>query len=138
MEYVAGLLYSDEGDTVTLILKNRPLWQAGHFNAPGGKVELGESPDMAMKREFIEECGVDIDWDFRFTLTNPGVWQVHFFSCHSTEAMEYLRTMTDEVVEVVPTYGMPENTVANLWWIVPMLNDATVVVPQVIEDIQGY
>lgn len=137
MDYVAGLLYSDEGDRVTLILKNRPDWQAGMYNAVGGKIEFGESPEDAMKREFIEEAGVDIDWDFRFTLTNPGVFSVHFFSCHSTEAMTYLRTCTDEIVEVVETYSLPENTIANLWWIIPMLNDGTVVVPPVIEDTQG-
>lgn len=134
--YVAGLLYSDDGLRVTLILKNRPDWQVGLFNAPGGKVEFGESPDMAMKREFIEEVGVDIDWDFRFSLEGDD-YVVHFFSCHSTEAMQYLRTMTDEVVEVVETYNMPENIVPNLWWIVPMMNDDTIA-PQTIRTTLGY
>lgn len=136
-EYVAGLLYSDEGDKVTLILKNRPEWQAGFYNAVGGKVELGETPEDAMRREFIEEAGVDIEWNYRFQLTNPGVFSVHFFSCHSTEAMQHLSTCTDEIVEVVYTYDLPENTIPNLWWIIPMLNDGTVVVPPVIEDTQG-
>lgn len=137
IQYVAGLLYSDEGDTVTLIRKNRPAWQAGNYNAIGGKIEEGESPAQAMNREFIEEAGVDIEWESRFILSNPGVFSVHFFSCHSSEAMTYLATMTDELVEVVPTYNLPENTIANLWWIIPMLNDATVVVPQMIMDTQG-
>lgn len=125
MEYVAGLLYSDEGDRVTLILKNRPAWQAGQYNALGGKVEAFETPDAAMKREFIEEAGVDIDWDYRFTLTGSD-YKVHWFSCHNTEAMTYLRTMTDEIVEVVETYALPENVIPNLWWIVPMMNDDTI------------
>ena len=122
MEYVAGLLFSDDGLSVTLIQKNRPDWQAGLYNAIGGKVEFGETPEMAMKREFIEEAGVEIDWDARFVLEGPG-YKVHFFSCHNTEAMTYLRTMTDEVVEVVEAYGLPENIIPNLWWIVPMMND---------------
>lgn len=125
MEYVAGLLYSDEGDRVTLILKNRPQWQAGSYNALGGKIELGETPEQAMKREFIEEAGVDIDWNYRFVLTGPD-YRVHWFSCHNTEAMTYLRTMTDEIVEVVETYDLPENVIPNLWWIVPMMNDDTI------------
>lgn len=137
-EYVAGLLYSDDGNNVTLILKNRPEWQAGMFNAIGGKIEIGETPDIAMKREFIEEAGVDIDWDFRFTLGNGITWQVHFFSCHSSEAMSYLQTMTDEIVEVVETYDLPENTIPNLWWIVPMLNDGNITVPSFIQDNQSY
>lgn len=125
MEYVAGLLYSDEGDRVTLIRKNRPAWQAGQYNALGGKVEAFETPEAAMKREFIEEAGVDIDWDYRFTLEGSD-YKVHWFSCHNTEAMTYLRTMTDEIVEVVEAYALPENVIPNLWWIVPMMNDDTI------------
>lgn len=125
IEYVAGLLFSDDGLNVTLMLKNRPEWQAGLYNAVGGKVEFLEAPEAAMKREFLEEAGVDIDWDYRFVLEGSD-YKVHWFSCHNTEAMRYLRTMTDEVVEVVEAYGMPENIVPNLWWIVPMMNDDTI------------
>jgi len=125
MEYVAGLLFSDEGDRVALILKNRPAWQAGSYNAIGGKIEPGETSFMAMKREFIEEAGVDIDWDLRITLQGPD-YKVHFFSCYNSEAMTYLRTCTDEIVEVVETYNLPENVIPNLWWIVPMMNDESI------------
>lgn len=120
--YVAGLLYSDDGLRVTLILKNRPDWQAGLYNAVGGKVEMFESAHDAMRREFIEEAGVDIEWNYRFTLEGDD-YAVHWFSCHNTEAMHHLSTMTDEIVEVVEAYSMPENVIPNLWWIVPMLND---------------
>jgi len=123
--YVAGLLYSDDGLRVALILKNRPTWQAGLYNAIGGKVEAGESSFDAMKREFIEEAGVDIDWDLRITLEGPD-YKVHFFSCHNSEAMNYLQTCTDEVVEVVDAYDLPENIVPNLWWIIPMMNDDSI------------
>jgi 8-oxo-dGTP diphosphatase len=124
-QYVAGLLYSDDGMRVALILKNRPSWQAGLYNAIGGKVELGETPLVAMNREFIEEAGVDIEWNPRITLEGPD-YAVHLFSCHSTEAMTYLTTRTDEIVEVVDAYDLPENIVPNLWWIIPMMNDDTI------------
>jgi 8-oxo-dGTP pyrophosphatase MutT (NUDIX family) len=124
-EYVAGLLFSDEGDRVTLIRKLRPEWQAGCYNAVGGKVEFGEVPAEAMQREFIEEAGVNIEWDFRFTLREEGVFAVHFFSCFNSEAMTHLQTMTDEVIEVVDTYDLPEDLIPNLWWIIPMLNDSS-------------
>ena len=126
IEYVAGLLYSDDGLNVTLIHKNRPLWQMGKINAIGGKIELGETPEIAMKREFIEEAGVDINWEARFILEGPD-YRVYFFSCHNSEAMGYLRTMTDETVEVFESYDLPENIIPNLWWIIPMMNDDTVI-----------
>ena len=125
IEYVAGLLFNDEGDRVTLIQKNRPDWQAGCYNAVGGKIEFGELAHSAMKREFLEEAGVDIDWELRITLEGPD-YKIHFFSCHNTEAMTYVKTMTDEIVEVVESYNMPENIIPNLWWIVPMMNDDTI------------
>ena len=124
-EYVAGLLYSDDGLRVTLILKNRPDWQAGLYNALGGKIEFGETPEAAMNREFIEEAGVDIEWDYRFILEGDD-YKVHWFSCHNTEAMRHLGTMTDELVEVVDAYDLPENIIPNLWWIIPMMNDDTI------------
>jgi len=125
MEYVAGLLYSDNGLRVSLILKNRPVWQAGFYNAIGGKIEPGETPLEAMKREFIEEAGVDISWNPRFSLQGPE-FTVHFFSCHDSEAMNHLRTCTDEVVDVFEVGRLPENMIPNLRWIIPMLNDFSI------------
>jgi 8-oxo-dGTP diphosphatase len=125
MEYVAGLLYNDDGSKVALILKNRPAWQAGLYNAIGGKIEPGELSFGAMNREFIEEAGVDLDWDLRITLVGPG-FKVHFFSYHDSEALEEIRTCTDEVIGVFDTYDLPDNIIPNLRWIIPMLDDDSV------------
>lgn len=53
--YVLGFLFSEDGSRVLLIWKNRPAWQAGKLNGIGGKIEDGEQPLDAMKREFVEE-----------------------------------------------------------------------------------
>jgi 8-oxo-dGTP pyrophosphatase MutT (NUDIX family) len=42
---------------VLLILKDRPAWQAGKYNLPGGKIEPGETPVQAAHRELFEETG---------------------------------------------------------------------------------
>lgn len=66
--YVCGFAFHSPGHErprVVLIRKVKPEWQAGRLNGVGGKMELGESPQEAMAREFFEEAGVQIpaeDW----------------------------------------------------------------------------
>ena len=43
---------------IILTLKDRPDWQAGHYNLPGGKMEFGETPEAAAIRELGEETGL--------------------------------------------------------------------------------
>lgn len=135
-EYVAGLLYSDMGDRVALVKKNRPEWQAGYYNAIGGKIEPGETSQDAMRREFLEEAGVDVEWDFRFTLGNDR-FKVHFYSAFSDELLLQVTTLTDEPIEVVYTSYLPHHTIQNVTWIVPLLKDHTVEVPIFFKDVAG-
>ena len=44
-------------DDTLLILKDRPEWQRGRLNLPGGKIEEGETPEEAATRELEEETG---------------------------------------------------------------------------------
>ena len=41
-----------------LIEKQKPAWQKGKFNLPGGKIEEGETPIEAAVRELWEESGI--------------------------------------------------------------------------------
>ena len=54
---VATLLFIIEGDRILLIEKKRGLG-AGKVNAPGGRLEPGETPFAAAVRELEEEIGV--------------------------------------------------------------------------------
>lgn len=78
-EYACGFLFSEDRSRVLLIRKRRPAWQAGKLNGVGGKIEPGETPLQAMRREFREEAGVDIaDWQQVLRLSGPD-WVGHFF-----------------------------------------------------------
>lgn len=119
-KYVAGFLFNDIGSMVALIEKQKPEWQKGCWNAIGGKIEEGESPLKAMRREFEEETGVALDSWKRFVTLQGNGWEVHFFSAYSTEALQRTRTTTDETVSWFWAKSGPPKEMANLRWLINM------------------
>lgn len=118
-EYVAGFLFNDTGYQVALILKNRPDWQAGKFNAIGGRVEIDETDLDAMRREFKEETGLDVqDWHEFATLQDERGWRVRFYWAIG-RPWECKKT-TDEQPYVCFVDSLPRNTIPNLRWLIPM------------------
>lgn len=55
---VAGLLRNEAGH---VLLSQRTSQQSfsGHWELPGGKVEPGERPELALQRELREELGIE-------------------------------------------------------------------------------
>ena len=121
-EYVTGFLFDDHEELVVLVRKNRPEWQAGKFNGVGGKLEPGETPAEAMRREFREEAGVDVqEWTHFITIFGKD-FKVHFFYAH-TPLITQVKTMTDEMIMVYPVNAIGQDydeVVCNLRWLVPM------------------
>ncbi|HEY1044685.1 MAG TPA: NUDIX domain-containing protein [Telluria sp.] len=60
IDVAVGILVNANGD---VLLGQRPAGKpyAGYWEFPGGKVEAGESIEHALKREFLEELGIEID-----------------------------------------------------------------------------
>ena len=125
--YVVGFLFNTTHNTVALVRKTRPPWQAGYFNGIGGHVNPREPPSEAMYREFLEEAGIAIlDWQYYCTLTAPGyerggTAEVYFFTA-SCEGSNYsLEKKTDEYVAWID-HGRLQHykVVPNLHWLIPM------------------
>jgi 8-oxo-dGTP diphosphatase len=96
-EYVVGFMFTPGKDQVVLIKKARPQWQEGLLNGVGGKVEPGETPSDAMRREFREETSIDLTFWNDFGCIFGPEYLVHLFRGASAHAYN-VRTMTDETV----------------------------------------
>jgi 8-oxo-dGTP diphosphatase len=116
-KYVIGYLF-DGKDKVALIEKNRPDWQKGRLNAPGGKMEKGETPLQASTREFREETGAEITWRQFAELTGDS----YRLYCFTSRDKAEIKTTTDERVEWYPLNNLPENLLPNAAFLIPMAN----------------
>ena len=132
--YVVGFLFVDGVNTVLLIRKKRPAWQAGRLNGPGGKVEPGETFLQAMRREFTEEieyAGIDA-WEHFATLhaVSPDAAQIAFFRAVITprEAPHVIHPHLeyDERPEWVRTDPLPDAVLPNLHFLIPMAREICV------------
>ena len=126
--YACGFLFSPDRTRVLLIRKRRPAWQAGRLNGVGGKIEPGETPADAMRREFREEANLDIpDWQEVLTLTGPDdagsgiAWRGHFFRAFGD--IDAARALTDEQLERHDVHALPRDTIPNLHWMIPLMLD---------------
>lgn len=119
-EYVVGFMFNQSGRSVLLIHKKRPTWQAGKLNGVGGRVEDFELPALAMRREFLEETGLDhADWHRFCSLRDERGWLVHFFSAIGD--ITTARQLTDEPpiccgIEFLQAHEV----IPNLRWLIPM------------------
>ena len=101
MEYVIGFVFSKSLDRVVMIKKNRPDFLAGKLNGVGGRVDANELPKQAMRRECMEETGLDIiRWTKFHTLKIESNGEiVHCFFAVSNR-IDSAETRTDEPVSI--------------------------------------
>lgn len=117
--YVVGFMFNPTEDAVLLIRKTHPHWQKGKLNGVGGRIEEGESATEAMRREFLEETGIDhLHWKRFCVLGDARQWQIHFFS--ATGLIAKAVACTDEKPEIHPAWVLPFDVIPNLRWLIPM------------------
>lgn len=59
-EHVAVALIFSSADTILIARRHSHLHQGGKWEFPGGKIECGETVLSALKRECLEEVGLEI------------------------------------------------------------------------------
>jgi ADP-ribose pyrophosphatase YjhB (NUDIX family) len=121
-EYVLGFMFSESGENVALIKKNKPEWQAGCYNGVGGKVAPLEGQWDTMAREFKEETLVDTepsDWIF-YAVLEGEKFKVLVFYTFSDKVWD-VKTATKEPVDVFKVQEVTTlRTITNLQWLIPM------------------
>lgn len=120
--YTIGIYFDTTLNNVALILKNRPDWQKGRYNAMGGHIEKDELPIDCVIREFGEECGIDTnkqDWLHIGCINNENSYKVEVFTAIQKESHGHTQTLTDEEVCWFDVNRLPENIISNLKWLIP-------------------
>ncbi len=134
IEYVVGFFYNKTKSSVVLIEKQRPAWQRKQLNGVGGHIKLDEVPHDAMRREFREEAGLEVDdWELAVVMTDL-MWRVYFFIACGCVRDVYTRT--DENLQIVSLHHeWPRNILPNLRWLIPLCLDSTIIKPTVMKAI---
>lgn len=119
---VVGFLYRPFGKiwNVALVKKLKPDWQKDNWNGIGGKMEEGETPEEAIKREFYEETQLRVNnWHHMVTLYCPG-GTVFFFGAKRTMTLSLPeKNDNGELLDWHDVEGLPDNIITNLKWLVP-------------------
>lgn len=120
--YTIGAVFASDFSHVLLIEKQKPAWQKGHWNFPGGSVEPGESSSECVAREFREETSMNIphmDWRFIGVIKSDLGYQVDFWAVVEKKEYGEPQTITDETIDWHQCDNLPENCISNIYWLVP-------------------
>ena len=74
------------GKILLLKIRSKSSYDAGKWEIPGGKVKKGEFFDAALKREYLEETGLEINVDSLYN-----VIQRDYVACKTNEKIKSIQ-----------------------------------------------
>lgn len=116
IQYVLGIMIDPRTDRVVVLVKNRgPKDIVGKTNFPGGKIERGETPVQAVRRECREETTLDVPEDNWFQLGTVGGkgFTIHCFMAYVRGTIDQAISNDGEEVLVISINALLNSTQAN-------------------------
>lgn len=123
--YTLAFIFNTTLDRVLLVHKLAPDWQVGKLNGVGGKIEEKEDELACIMREVKEETGLIIkenQWIYLGDMGSPS-WHSHVYTAIYTGKLSDARKMDKEEIEWFDADALPENTICNLPWLIPLAKD---------------
>ena len=105
MKYVVGFLFDLDCNVLLQLQRKDKPYTGGHLNGIGGKVEIGETPNGAMRREAREEADFVLPGDLR--------WQQFHYERHASGSELYFYTAQLEWVFAPGRFGLPDGCATN-------------------------
>ena len=143
VRYSMGLAFDEAMNNVVLIEKQKPAFLKGLWNAPGGKIEDGETPLDCMVREFDEETGVYIEpqkWIEIFEFVNASnEYTLNVFYTVSNDIYS-AKTTTNEQVRIINLEHLDFYRLApNINWMIPFCihRSLSFQLPIIVNDVGG-
>lgn len=72
----------------------------GKWEVPGGKIEFGESPEEAVKREILEETGYSVKVNEIIPYSNVSMWEYSDYKQHTVLFFYICELENEEHIEI--------------------------------------
>jgi len=118
--YVLGFLFDIRNKNRIILILKKKGWQKGMWNGIGGKIEKGELPIEAMRRECLEETGLAIKkWQHTVVVTGD---EYKLFVYYAFAKLTEVSLCTDagELSEIHLVSSLPVRLVPKVNWLLNM------------------